>query len=541
MQSLTPGFAFEPPEQSAMQEIDHSALDRALDLLPGRYRGPAGVAGVVKDGQVIARRAWGFADMERRVPMTAQRRMPICSISKHMTCALLLDLFDDPETLAPLLPDLLPRFRGPLPSIAQLCHNQSGLRDYWALTVLHGAKPEGRFTEADGLALLAQNQTGHFAPGLHFSYSNGNFRLLAELICRATGRGFGELLEERIFRPAGMTTARLAPDMRERIDDVIGYEGNDEVGFLPAESAITWFGDSGVSASLDDMLAWEIHIDATRDDPASLYNRIAQPPITFADGAPAHYGYGLRRFHLAGQSVTGHGGGVRGFCSFRLHVAAERLSVVVIFNHESSAMGAAEDLMSAALGAPASARPSPGQGWDGLWLDSERDLLVRTTDSPRGVRLHYSVSPVLLTPVGADRATAPGLSLLRDGDVLIMERSFENLAVRAKRLDPLDRADAADIAGRYRSDELGAWLEIQSRDGAAYIGFEGMLGPGPMERMYPLARDLWTVTTRRAMDADPPGEWTLRVARNSSGAIEGLTLGCWLARGIVYRRVGESL
>ncbi|EEW23914.1 D-aminopeptidase [Rhodobacter ferrooxidans] len=517
-----------------MTGIDLQALERALDLLPGQYRGPAGVAGVVHQGQVIARRAWGFADMAARLPMTPARRMPICSISKQMTCALLLDLFDDPEVLAPLLPGLLPGFRGPLPSVAQLCHNQSGLRDYWALTVLQGAAPEGRFTAADGLALLAQAQDGQFPPGAHYSYSNSNFRLLAELIRQATGRDFADLLDQRIFRPAGMPTARLATDMAERIDGVVGYEGNDEVGFLPAESAITWFGDSGVSASLDDMLAWERHIDATRDDPAGLYRRLTAP-VRFADGTSAPYGYGLRRYRQAGHDLTGHGGGVRGFCSFRLHVAAERLSVVVIFNHEASAMRAAEAVMAAALGAPPPPVPVPGQGWDGLWLDRERALFLRTRDVPAGVRLDYAASPVVLTPTSETRAEAPGLVLRREGDLLVMERQTENLTVRAERLVPLDRADATPIAGRYWCDALGTTLDIEARDGAAHVGFDGRLGAGPMERMYPLAQDLWAVTSRRAMDAAPPGEWTLHVCRDASGAVEGLTLGCWLARQITFR------
>ena len=516
-----------------MTEVDLAALERALALLPDQFRGPAGVAGVVHQGRVIARRAWGYADAAARVPMTSARRMPICSISKHMTCALLLDLFERPEALDPLLPDLLPHYRGRLPTVAQLCHNQSGLRDYWAMTVLQGAVPEGRFTEADGRALLGQARSGHFAPGAHFSYCNGNFRLLAELIQRAAGRDFGALLQERIFGPAAMPTARLAVDMAERVDGVIGYEGNDEVGFLPAESAITWFGDSGVSASLDDMLAWEAYIDAGRDDPAALYTRISMP-VQFADGKPAPYGYGLRRYRRGGVEVTAHGGGVRGFCSYRLHVAAERLSVVVIFNHEASAMRAAEGVMTAALGLETPTAGGSGRGWDGLWYDEENELFLRTRDVPGGVRLHYAVSPTVLPQTAEGQAGGADLSLHLDADLLVMERATENLTVRARRLRPLDWADATPIAGRYHSDEIDASLVIEARDGAASIGFEGMLGLGPMERMYPLAEDLWSVTSRRAMDAAPPGEWTLRIRRDEGGRVTGLTIGCWLARRIEY-------
>ena len=517
-----------------MGNIDIAALDSALNLLPDQYRGPAGVAGVVKDGEIVARRAWGYADMYRRIPMTAERRLPICSISKHMTCALLLDLFGDPAKLDPLLPELLPHFRDPLPTVAQLCHNQSGLRDYWALTVLHGAEPEGVFTEADGLRLIGQARSGHFAPGTHYSYSNGNFRLLAELIRRASGRDFGELLKERIFGPAGMKTAVLASDTSNRLDDLLGYEGNDEVGFLPARSAISWFGDAGVSASLDDMLAWERHIDSTRDDPDSLYRRISAP-VFFNDGTPAHYGFGLRRDRLAGYEATGHGGGLRGFCSFRLHVASERLSVVVIFNHEAAAMRAAWALMDAALGCRIAPPEEPSKGWNGLWLDEERGLFLRTKDTLTGVRLSYAVSQTVLTPVCDDTATALGLELRREGDRIIMDRAVDNLHVEAQQLAPVAWADGAGIAGRYRSDEIGAWLEIEARDGATYICFEGMLGGGPMERMYPLAKDVWSVTTRRAMDAAPPGEWTVRVRRDADGKVEGLSIGCWLARNIDYQ------
>lgn len=501
-----------------MTAIDLAALDRALALLPDRFRGPAGVAGVVHQGRVIARRAWGFADVAQRVPMTP---------------ALLLDMFDRPEALDPLLPDLLPHYRGPLPTVAQLCHNQSGLRDYWAMTVLQGAAPEGRFTEADGRALLAQARGGQFAPGAHFSYCNGNFRLLAELIQRATGRDFATLLQEHIFDPAAMPTARLAADMAERIDGVIGYEGNDEVGFVPADSAITWFGDSGVAASLDDMLAWEAFIDAGRDDPAALYNRITVP-VRFADGKPASYGYGLRRYRRGGVEVTAHGGGVRGFCSYRLHVAAKRLSVVVIFNHEASAMRAAEGLMAAALGLEGAKAVGPGRGWDGLWYDDENELFLRTRDVPGGVRLHYAVSATVLPQTAEGQAGDAEVSLHRDAAFLVMERATENLTVRARRLTPLDWADATPIAGRYHSAEIDAALVIEARDGAASIGFDGMLGTGPMERMYPLAEDLWTVTSRRAMDAAPPGEWTLRIRRDEGGRVAGLTLGCWLARKIDY-------
>lgn len=517
--------------------MDMAALERTLDLLPSLYKGPGGVAAVIREGEVIAKRAWGFADMATRLPMAAATRLPICSISKQFTCALLLDLFEDPSVLDAQVRDFLPEYRDPLPTIAELCHNQSGLRDYWALTVLQGAQPEGEFRRQDALPLLARAKTGHFRAGSHYSYSNGNYRLLAELIERATGRDFAELMNERLFTPAGMKTAVWASDTRFPVDGVVGYEGNDQVGFLPAANGIYWVGDAGISASLDDMIAWEIHIDATRQDPNGLYNRLCRP-VTFRDGTPAHYGYGLRRDIIGGVAATGHGGALRGFQSHRLHAAAERLSVIVIFNHDTNAAPACKAVLKAALGQPEEEREALDiKAWGGLWLDREQRLLVRIKESPTGAVLTYGSSSTNLFP-GSDDGIAEGVGVTvqRVGETLVIDRESENLRVTAHRIEPVAWADGTPISGRYWSEELGAGLDILARDGATYVGFEGMLGAGPVERMYAVADDLWVVSTRRSMDAPAPGDWTVQMVRDETGSVTGLSLGCWLARNIGYVR-----
>ncbi len=171
-----------------MQQIDTARLEAALDVLPHVFRGPGGVAGVVKDGCTIAARAWGHADRDTGRPMTTRTRLPICSISKQFTCGVLLATVNDLDRLNPRVAAFLPNFEGPLPSVRQLCDNQSGLRDYWALTVLHGARAEQRFGLEEALPLIARMKTGHFVPGTRYSYCNANFRLVAELIEAATGR-----------------------------------------------------------------------------------------------------------------------------------------------------------------------------------------------------------------------------------------------------------------------------------------------------------------------------------------------------------------
>lgn len=48
-----------------------------------------------------------------------------------------------------------------------------------------------------------------FQPGEKFQYSNLGYAMLGILISKVTGRFYGDSLQERIFKPLGMNTARI--------------------------------------------------------------------------------------------------------------------------------------------------------------------------------------------------------------------------------------------------------------------------------------------------------------------------------------------
>jgi D-aminopeptidase len=58
-----------------------------------------------------------------------------------------------------------------------------------------------------------------------------------------------------------------------------------------------------------------------------------------------------------------------------------------------------------------------------------------------------------------------------------------------------------------------------------------------MELLDPIARDVFALPCPRALDHTAPGDWTLLVRRNSSGDVAGLSVGCWLARRLFYRKI----
>ncbi len=520
-----------------MNKLNMPDLSRVIDALPQRFKGPGGAVAIVKDGVVAARQAWGFADLQRHVPFTPETLFPICSITKQFTCALLLDQMPDPSKLDAALKARLPALKQRAPQILHLCHNQSGLRDYWALTVLCGATPEGAFRPSDAASLIARTQSLHFPAGAQYSYSNGNFRLLSDLLEDYLGRPFGEVLRERILAPAGMATARLNPETGDLPGDAAGYEGDSEFGFVPAVNHIHWTGDAALVASLDDMIAWERFIDATHGDPGSLYRRLVARP-NFADGRLASYGFGLAHMESQGVAVTGHGGALRGWRCQRLHAAKDRLSVVVLINHEASAREAAFEVLRSALGQPAPAKPVTDYDpkWTGAYHDPESDLLldIAPANGAKGkLSARFTTDADVLDLKSEDEAAAPAMVLRREGETIHLERPIDNLSARLKRLGG---PSPGDMTGTFHSSELDSHFHVVSAGSAIYGSFAGFLGKGAMQPLYPVGGDIWRMPCQRSMDAPSPGDWTVHFHRDGGGKVSGAIVGCWLARQVRFER-----
>ena len=506
-------------------------LDQVLAALPQRFPGAGGAVAVIREGQIVARHAWGFADLERRIPFTPETMFLICSISKQFTCASALmtaELDRTPDALEPALAARLHRM-AQRPHAHHLAHNQSGLRDYWALTSLAGSPVEAPFTEAQSRRLTDRVETLHFTPGTRYSYCNQNFRILGDLVAERAGRPLGELMRSHVFDRAGMPTARLNADTTQVPGFTVGYEGSREEGFRPAVNRITWTGDAGVAASLDDLIAWDRHIDATRDNPESIHRRLSVP-VAFADGATAGYGWGLSRGKLLGRYIVGHGGGLRGWRSFRFHAPAERLGVMVLFNHMADPRAAAAQVFAAALGeespAPAIAAPIT---WAGRYIDPETGLAARIEALANGqAALHFAGHPEVVAPAADGTWEAGTLRLRPEGGRVRMTRGSDNIDTL---LEPVSGAAPMGIEGVYRSEEWGAEITIAMAGGVPYAACSGELGDGFMVPLIPYAEGIWLMPCPRSLDYSAPGDWTL--------AFDGDTLrvGCWLARRIEYRKV----
>ncbi|KAJ6144688.1 beta-lactamase/transpeptidase-like protein [Penicillium chermesinum] len=474
--------------------VDKQRVKEILDDIALRYRGPGGAIAVLKDGEVIGQRVWGYADLDQLIPMEPQTQMPICSISKQFVCALLLDLQRNPppavaakgdiqkqfsEKLAELLqPDLIERSGLKLEHLHSM---QSGLRDYWAMTTLWGVKPDGEFLiERDCPPALARTKSTHFEPGAEFSYCNINFHALGQIIERVTGEPLGKLLKERILDPAGMDTAFLCPNTARHPPPCVGYEGSESTGYVPAVNRMEWAGDAGIVASLNDMISYEKYLDRLFGTEQSWY-RTAIEPKEYSDGAAAPYNYGLAHVKLGEVDTYGHGGALRGYRIHRRHAPHERLSAVVFLNHEAAADSAVADALRGILDIPKPAYPSvqPDPAWFGSFLDEDSRLTVTVTKgwNAGDLTINYEGSPETIKLVDPKTSLGSDITASIDGDVLKMHRVLENRKLHARRL--VWRESAAkdeSLKGTYRCEDVDSVFHCTGEAGMLYGVFEGYLG-----------------------------------------------------------------
>lgn len=174
------------------------------------------------------------------------------------------------------------------------------------MCTLWGAKTDSRssFTE-HGPQARHRLRTLHLQPGTEYAYSNANFHILARLIEGVAGRTIGELLGQRIFPPAGMSTAAFCPDTARCPCPCVGYEGDEKRGYVPATNRIEWPGDAGIVASLPDMVAYETFLDRSLLCRENWYYQTTRQTPTLSDAAPAMYGNGLSRRSVASVRTVG--------------------------------------------------------------------------------------------------------------------------------------------------------------------------------------------------------------------------------------------
>ena len=399
----------------------------AIDLLERwigaqcEYRQLPGLAiAVTYDDELLYSRGFGFADLERKIPMTPQTPFHIASITKTFTSTAILQLRDRGKLhLDDRVAQYLPWFQyrnqfpdGPEITIWNLLTHTSGLPSesafpYWTDNV---------FPTREEMIRALQNQENIFEPGTQFHYSNLGMAILGEVVAAASGEPYEQYIRKNILEPLDMARTSVFFPAERRAEVAAGYnrrlrdgsrsrsEYVDSKGIAPA---------ANITSTVEDLAKFAAaHM---RKGPVGGRQILATSTLREmhrVQWMPAHWKSGWGLGFSVGKNderiTFGHGGWIGSQRSILTASPEEKLAVVVFINADDGSPAFFADRALSMLGAalkkvlPPSPAVAPDSSW-GLYVGRYVDPDSTYTDVLlyNGKLMMYGNYPPEENPVGA--------------------------------------------------------------------------------------------------------------------------------------------
>lgn len=300
---------------------------------------PGAALAVIKDGEIIYRRGYGMADLERNAPNTPTTVFHVASMSKQFTAfaiQLLVDegklsLDDDVRKYIPELHDF-----GKTITIRHLIHHTSGLRDQWNLLALAGWRLQDVITEDDILNLIWRQKELNFQPGKEFAYSNTGYTLLGLIVKRVSGSSLAAFSKARIFEPLGMHHTHFQDDYSTLVNRrASSYELGPDGKYQYLALSYSNVGATSLFSTVEDLALWDQNFyDAKVGGPGVLAKM--QTTGVLNSGKKLNYASGLFIGKYRGLNMIEHAGADAGFRTNLLRFPEQHFSVVILSNSGES-------------------------------------------------------------------------------------------------------------------------------------------------------------------------------------------------------------
>jgi CubicO group peptidase (beta-lactamase class C family) len=314
------------------------SAEQQVDALFAKWNGPGrpgAMVAVIRDGKVLLSKGYGFADLERSVPITPSTVFTVGSNSKQFTAFSIhllaqdgkLSLDDDIRKYVPEVPDF-----GKTITIRHLLHHTSGLREYFDLMLLTGWRLDDVITQEDALTLVERQRALNFAPGQEHLYSNTGYMLLGLIVDRVSGKPLAEFARERIFEPLGMKHTQFLHGYGTLVPArALAYVPSAAGGYQTMAVGDSADGAGGLVTTAGDLALWDRNFYDGRVGGQALVARM-QATGVLNDGTPINYASGLLVDAHRGRRLVEHGGTINGFQTQLTRFPDQHFSVMVLAN-----------------------------------------------------------------------------------------------------------------------------------------------------------------------------------------------------------------
>ncbi len=305
-------------------------IDRFVSAEMSRQKIPGMALAVVKNGQVVLAKGYGFANIEHQVPVTTHSIFQSGSIGKQFTAAAIVLLEEHGKLrLDDKVARYLPRTKASWGSttLRHLLTHTSGILEYEDEVDDRRDYSEHQLTELVGL-LSRRSPPGH-----KFEYSNSGYLLLGVIIRTITGKFHADYIRENIFDPLGMNTARILTDADIVPNRVAGYRMSNGriINQEWVSPTFNQTADGCFYLSLNDFIAWERAVRARTLLKPESWSQVFTP-VVLNSGEKHPYGFAWEITEKDGQTVHGHDGSFRGFEAILSRYIEEELTLIALAN-----------------------------------------------------------------------------------------------------------------------------------------------------------------------------------------------------------------
>ncbi len=302
-------------------------------------KAPGASVAVMKDGQIIFSKGYGYADLESDRPITPTTIFHVASVSKQFTAfaiAMLADqgklsLDDDIRKYLPELHDF-----GYTITINHLVHHTSGLRDQWNLLMMAGWRLDDVITQKQIMRMVARQRELNFKPGEEFLYCNTGFTLMAEIVQRVTGQTLAEWTAANVFAPLEMKHTFFYDDHEKVVDNrAYSYYRNGNNNNIEYKKSVLSYATAGATSLFttpEDLCAWAQNFETMKVGNPKVM-KMMQEPFILNKGDTTDYAMGIAVGKYRGLRTINHSGGDAGFRSFLVRFPDENVNIAVASNY----------------------------------------------------------------------------------------------------------------------------------------------------------------------------------------------------------------
>ncbi len=218
-----------------------ASFDRLMRQFVGQDQAVGAALAVTKAGRLVYARGFGFADRDRREPVSPNALFRIASISKSLTGVAVLQLIargklkldDRVARLLELKNSKDPRWHEI--TVLELLHHTGGWDRALSFDPMFRSVKIARHFHSEPPAMPAEilrymnEQPLDFDPGSRYAYSNFGYAVLGRIVEQASGLKYGEYVRREVLAPLGIRRSRLGATLlanRARRSSLLRSQGS---------------------------------------------------------------------------------------------------------------------------------------------------------------------------------------------------------------------------------------------------------------------------------------------------------------------------